>query len=348
MPIDEGEIKLIDLRSDTVTKPTEAMRKACFEAEVGDDVYGEDPSVQKLEELAAKLLGKEEALFVTSGTQGNQIAVLTHCQPGNEIIIEEDAHIFYYEGAAISAFAGVQPRTIKGERGAIDPQKVMEAIRGDDIHLPETSLICLENTHNRAGGAIVPLENMQSIFEIASNHSIPVHLDGARLFNAAVALGTPLSTFGKFTSTIQVCLSKGLGAPIGSIIAGDKQFIKNARKWRKRLGGGMRQVGMIAAPGLLALETMIDRLADDHEKASKLADGLAVIKGIKIENQVETNIVLVNVENTGKTAQEFIDLLKKENVLAVPFGPYTVRFTTHYDVSSEQINSALGKINQII
>lgn len=338
---------MIDLRSDTVTKLTPEMRQASYDAELGDDVYGEDPTVRILEEEAAEKLGKEAALFVTSGTQGNQIAVLTHCQPGNEIIVESDAHIFYYEGAAISAFAGVQPRMIKGTRGAMDPGEVEQAIRHDDIHFPETGLICIENTHNRAGGAIVSLENMMQIYNVARQHNIPVHLDGARLFNAAVAMGEPLAEFGRYTDTVQICLSKGLGAPIGSIIAGDESFIKKARKWRKRLGGGLRQVGVIAAPGLVALRTMIDRLSEDHDKAQTLADGLAQIKGIEIESKVETNIVLINVKNTGLTAETVIGMLKKEGILANGFGPFSIRFTTHYDISKEQIQDTIQKVNKL-
>lgn len=338
----------IDLRSDTVTKLTPEMRRASFEAEIGDDVYEEDPTVRQLEEETAELLGKEAALFVTSGTQGNQIAVLTHCQLGNEVILEEEAHIFYYEGAAISAFAGIQPRTVRGHRGTMDPRDVEHAIRAEDVHLPETGLICLENTHNRAGGAIVPLSNMREIYEVANKNSVPVHLDGARLFNASVASGHSLKEFGQYTDSIQVCLSKGLGAPIGSLIAGDKAFIKKARKWRKRLGGGLRQVGVIAAPGLVALRTMVDRLAEDHQKADKLAEGLADIKGLSITNKVETNIVLVDVKEAGYSAEEFVQKLKDEKVLAVPFGPYSVRFTTHYDVSQDQVEAVIPIIKRII
>ncbi|HEX6923021.1 MAG TPA: threonine aldolase family protein, partial [Bacillales bacterium] len=216
---------MIDLRSDTVTKPTEEMRKAIYNADVGDDVYGEDPTVNLLEKKAAELLGKEAALFVTSGTQGNQIAVLTHCRPGNEIILEAEAHIYYYEGAAISALAGVQPRPLKGIRGAMSPSDVEAAVRSEDIHYPETGLICIENTHNRAGGAVTSLEKMKEIYEVAGRYGVPVHLDGARLFNAAVATDTPVSEFAAYTDTVQFCLSKGLGAPVGSIIAGDAEFV---------------------------------------------------------------------------------------------------------------------------
>lgn len=339
---------MIDLRSDTVTKPTPEMRKAAFEAVVGDDVYEEDPSIIELEEYAAELLGKEAALFVTSGTQGNQIAVLTHCQPGNEIILESESHIFYYEGAAISAFAGVQPFPIKGERGIMDPEDVKAAIRGDNIHFPETGLICLENTHNRAGGSIIPLENMKAIYEIAQANQVPVHLDGARLFNASVATGIDVKDFAAYTDSVQFCLSKGLGAPVGSIIAGTASFIEEARKWRKRLGGGMRQAGMIAAPGLVALKTMVDRLSEDHEHAKLLADGLQNIQGLKIDNLVETNIVIVNTKDAHLTSEEFLHLINQKGILANAFGPYTVRFTTHYDVSRADIEKTINEIHQIM
>jgi threonine aldolase len=338
---------MIDLRSDTVTKPTAEMRKAAYEAEVGDDVYQEDPTVIELEQTAANMLGKEAALFVTSGTQGNQIAVLTHTRKGNEIIVEQDSHIFNYEGAAISAFAGVQPRTIKGNRGAMDPREVESAIQEDDVHNPETGLICIENTHNRAGGAVIPLENMAAIHQVASANHIPVHLDGARLFNAAVALGRPVKDIAQYTDTVQFCLSKGLGAPVGSIIAGSEEFIKQARKWRKRLGGGLRQVGIIAAPGLVALRTMVDRLTIDHEHAKLLAEGLGNTKGIKVVNQVDTNIILVDVSERGLSSSQFAALLKEHGVLVSTFGPKLVRFVTHYDVNQESIEDALRIVSKL-
>ncbi|MFB4169905.1 low-specificity L-threonine aldolase [Virgibacillus sp. JSM 102003] len=338
---------MIDLRSDTVTKPTPEMRQAAFDAVVGDDVYQEDPTIIELEELAAQKLGKEAAMFVPSGTQGNQIAVLTHCQPGQEIILEADSHIFIYEGASISALAGVQPRTIAGKNGAMDPTEVQAAVRGDDIHLPETGLICLENTHNRAGGTVVSLDNMQAIFEMAQQQNIPVHLDGARLFNAAIATGIDVKEFAAYTDTVQFCLSKGLGAPVGSIIAGSFAFIKKARKWRKRLGGGLRQAGIIAAPGLVALCTMVNRLAEDHENAQLLADGLKEVSGLTIENNVDTNIVLVNTEEAELRAEQFLAMLKESGILAVPFGPYTVRFVTHFDVTQEEIRSVIDRIGTL-
>ena len=338
----------IDLRSDTVTKPTDEMRKAMYEAEVGDDVYGEDPTVNKLENIAAEMLGKEAALYVTSGTQGNQIAVLTYCQPGNEIILEADSHLFYYEGAAISAFAGVQPRTLKGEKGAMNPTEVAAAIRGVDIHVPETTLICLENTHNRAGGAVGSLANMKEIHAIAKRNSVPVHLDGARVFNAAAALNVPVAEITQYTDSIQLCLSKGLGAPVGSLLVGSKEFIQRARKWRKRLGGGMRQAGVIAAPGLIALTKMSERLSEDHANAKLLAEGLGNIDCLSIENEVETNIVLVNIAGTGMTADQFISTLKQEGILVVAFGPQTIRFTTHYNVTKDDINAVIDKLNIIL
>ncbi len=339
---------MIDLRSDTVTKPTMEMRQAAFDAVVGDDVYEEDPTVIELEKLAADKLGKEKAMFVPSGTQGNQIAVVTHCQPGQEIIVEETSHIFYYEGATIAAFAGVQPRTIAGERGVMDPQAVKGAIRADDIHFPETGLICLENTHNRAGGAIVPLENMQEIYNMAQQHGIPVHLDGARLFNASVATGIDVKDYAACTDSVQFCLSKGLGAPVGSMIAGSAAFIDKARKWRKRFGGGMRQAGIIAAPGLIALRTMVDRLAEDHANATLLEDGLRAITGVTMENTVETNILFVNTEKAGLTGEQFSEGLKSKGVLANPAGPYTVRFVTHLDVDREQIKLAIKAAKEVV
>jgi threonine aldolase len=345
----EAEIMYIDLRSDTVTKPTEEMRRAMYEAEVGDDVYGEDPTVIKLQETAAEILGKEAALFVTSGTQGNQVAVLAQARAGEEIILEADSHIFMYEAAAHSAFAGVQTRTIPGIRGAMDPEAVRKAIRTYNVHHPRTSLICLENTHNRAGGTVVPVENMRDIYAVAKSHDVPVHLDGARLFNAVVASGGKATDFTQYADTVQVCFSKGLAAPMASIVAGDKETIHRAYLWRKRLGGGLRQAGVVAAPALIALTTMVDRLAEDHENAKILARGLAEIDGISIDiESVQTNIVIINVSGTGKTEQEFLALLKQEGVLAVDFGPELVRFVTHKDVTREDIQQTIERVARIV
>lgn len=339
---------MIDLRSDTVTKPSEKMRKAMYDAEVGDDVYGEDPTVNKLEESAANILGKEDALFVTSGTQGNQIAGLVHCKPGQEVIMEARAHIFLYEAAALSAFAGVQIKTLDGNNGAMNPGDVEAAIRGDDIHQPETGLICIENTHNKAGGAVIPLENMEKIYQVSRGHHIPIHLDGARLFNASVASRTPVKEIAKFTDSVQFCLSKGLGAPVGSIIVGSSDFISQARKWRKRLGGGLRQVGVLAAPGIIALEENIQHLEQDHENAKQLAEGLQNIEGLVVKNKVETNIVLVDITNSNRTTENFINLFKEHNILTGAFGPNIIRFVTNSGVTRNDVNNVLLTAQKIV
>jgi len=337
---------MIDLRSDTVTKPTEEMRKAAYQAEVGDDVYGEDPTVKKLEETAAELLGKQAALYVTSGTQGNQLAILAHCIPGNEVILEEESHIFYYESGAPSALAGVQLKTLKGERGAMNPGDVLAAIRGEDQHFPETGLICLENTHNRAGGAVIQPNNMREIYMIAKENHIPVHIDGARLFNAAAALGCPVTDFSNNSDSVQICLSKGLGAPVGSLLVGSEEFIRKARKWRKRLGGGLRQAGIIAAPGLVALTTMRDRLVEDHSNARKLAEGIGNIAGLCVVNKVETNIIVADVSGLNITSNHFVENLKSQGILAGTFGGSRVRFVTHFDINNGDIDKALSGIKQ--
>ncbi|WP_108672049.1 low-specificity L-threonine aldolase [Peribacillus acanthi] len=339
---------MIDFRSDTVTKPTEEMRKAAYSAEVGDDVYGEDPSVKRLEEAAAEILGKEDALFVTSGTQGNQIAILVHCRPGNEVLLEEESHIFYYESGAASALAGVQTRTIRGVRGAMSAHAVEAAIRPEDQHYPETGLILMENTHNRAGGAVIPVSTMSEIYSIGKKYGVPVHIDGARLFNAATALGLPVSELTRQCDTVQICLSKGLGAPVGSLLAGSSEFIKKARKWRKRVGGGLRQAGIIAAPGIIALTQMPERLYLDHEHARQLAEGIGSISKLSVANQIDTNIVVVDVSKTGLSADEFSVRLKDQGILANGFGNGLVRFVTHYDVTKEDIDKGLKGISAIL
>lgn len=339
---------MIDLRSDTVTRPTAAMRAAMAQAEVGDDVYGEDPTVRKLEETAAELFGKEAALLVSSGTQGNQVAVLTHVRPGEEVIVEADAHIFYYEAGAMASLAGAQTRPLSGNRGQIPLTAIRSAIRGDNIHFPRTALICLENTHNRAGGAVLPLSYMQEVYALAKEHNTPVHLDGARLFHAVIATGVPVSAFAATADSVQLCLSKGLGAPIGSLLLGTADFIKQARKWRKALGGGMRQAGIIAAPGLLALTEMVDRLQEDHVKAQRLADGLMEIPGLVMDRPgVETNIVIFDVNGLCASPEEFLRELAERGVLATEFGAGLVRFVTHFDVSSEQIEDTLHIVQAV-
>lgn len=336
----------IDLRSDTVTKPTEEMILAMAQAEVGDDVYQEDPTVNRLEEIAADLLGKEAALFVTSGTQGNQVAVLTHCVNGDEVILEAESHLFYYESGAMAALAGVQTRTLPGERGAMNAVDVEKAIRGNNIHFPRTKLICMENTHNRAGGAILTPEQMKEVYDVAQKHRVPVHLDGARLFNAAAALSVDVRALTKYTDTVQVCLSKGLSAPVGSILAGDRDFIAEARWWRKKLGGGMRQAGYLAAPGIIALTEMTGRLAEDHIHAQQLEKGLREL-GLDVA-PVDTNIVLVNTASRQLTAVDFISRLSDKGVLASDFDEYVTRFTTHRHISENDISRVLEIITSVL
>lgn len=338
---------MIDLRSDTITLPTDEMRKAIFEAEMGDDVYGEDPSVNALQELAAEMMGKEAALLVPSGTMGNQVAILTHCKPGTEVIMEADSHIYYYEAAAASVFAGVQPRPLQGKRGSMPAELVEWAIRQDDIHLPPTSLICLENTHNRAGGTVVPKGDMQAVYEVACKHSLPVHLDGARIFNASIASGIPVKDYTACVTSVQFCLSKGLGAPVGSILAGPADFIEEARRWRKRLGGGMRQAGVFAAAGIVALKTMVERLAEDHENARLLAEGLASLKGIDFNPEdVDTNIVIV--KPTTMSVGQIGTELEKRGILTVVMEPDRIRFATNKEVNRLDIEKTIKLVKEIL
>lgn len=338
---------MIDLRSDTVTLPTEEMRRAIYTAEVGDDVYGEDPSVNRLQEMAAEMLGKEAAILVPSGTMGNQVSILAHTRPGTEIILEADSHIYYYEAAAASVFGGIQPRPLPGKKGSLSAALVEWAIREDDIHLPPTSLICMENTHNRAGGTVVPLEDMQAVYDVACRHNLPVHLDGARIFNASVASGVPARDYAACATSVQFCLSKGLGAPVGSLIVGPRDFMEKALRWRKRMGGGMRQAGIIAAAGIVALETMIDRLAEDHANARLLADGLAGLKGIEFNPaDVETNIVIV--KPTAMSIRRLGDELEKRGILTVVIEPDRIRFTTSREVNRSDIEKTIAAVKDIL
>lgn len=336
---------MIDLRSDTVTRPTAAMREAMAWAEVGDDVYGEDPTVNRLEMTAAETIGKEAAMFVPSGTMGNQISILAHTRRGDEIIVEADAHIFTYEVGGPAVLSGVQTRPVKGERGFILPETIQSAIRAENIHAPRTGLLCLENTHNRAGGAVVSLESMKAMVDVAHSNHIPVHLDGARIFNAATALGCEAKAIAQYVDSVMFCLSKGLSAPVGSILAGPLEFIQLARKYRKMLGGGMRQAGILAAAGLIALETMAGRLAEDHEHAKQLAEGLSDIPGIDINpSEVQTNILLFSIAKLGVTADDFLERLAADGLLGGSFGPYIIRFVTHKDISAEQVGEAIALV----
>lgn len=338
----------IDLRSDTVTKPTDQMRRAMFEAAVGDDVYGEDPTVNELERLAARMVGKEAALFVPTGTQGNQAAVMAHTSRGDEVILEAYSHIFYYEVAGLAAIAGCQARTLNGVRGALDPDEVLAAIRPVNVHFPRTSLICLENTHNASGGCVLPQENVEAISAIAHERGIAVHLDGARLFNAAVASGKSAAELVAPVDSVMFCLSKGLAAPIGSILAGSHDMIARARRARKVLGGGMRQAGILAAAGIVALQQMVDRLAEDHANARLLAERLAEVDGVAVNlDEVQTNMVRIAPTDARWTAAQLNAALDRAGVLCNSYMTY-VRFVTHKDVSREQMLEAADRIARVI
>lgn len=338
---------MIDLRSDTVTKPTVEMRKAMAEAEVGDDVYGEDPTVNRLEELAAEMFNKEAALFVASGTMGNQVSIMAHTQRGDEVILEADSHIFWYEAGAMSVLSGVMPHPIKGNNGAMDPEEVRRAIRPKDIHFPRTSLISIENTHNRSGGRVVPLENFKAIYEIAKQFDMNVHIDGARIFNAAIASNVPVKEYAKYADSLMFCLSKGLCAPVGSIVVGSKEFIERARKARKILGGGMRQAGVLAAAGIVALTKMVDRLREDHENAKFLAVKLREIGYMVNPEEVETNMVILRTGNLRVNAHQLLKAMKERGVLAVAFSDSSIRLVTHNDVSRSDILRALDVLEKL-
>lgn len=339
---------MIDLRSDTVTRPTPAMRKAMATAEVGDDVLGEDPTVNLLQDRVASLLGKDAGLFMPSGTMANQVAIKTQIQPGDEIIIDKDAHIYYYECAATAVISGGQFRCLAGKRGILAADAIAAAIRPPDIHQPPSRLVCLENTHNRGGGSIYPVESLAAIAELASTHDIRVHLDGARLFNAALAVGATVRELASMADSVCIAFSKALGAPSGSILCGPADFIEMARRFRKMLGGGMRQIGILAAACLHALEHHVERLAEDHDKAKRLASGLSQMPGIQLDPEaVVTNIVLFDVADTGQDADVFVGLLAENGVLMIPFGPTAVRAVTHLDVDETDIDKALEIVHQL-
>ena len=337
---------MVDLRSDTVTRPTEGMRKAMYEAEVGDDVFGEDPTVHRLQDRIAELLGKEAALFVPSGTMGNQLGVKVSTSPGDEVILERSSHIFNYEAGAPGVISGVQLHVVDGADGVLRGADVERAIRPGNYWDARSRLVCLENTLNKAGGTVYPLDAMLDVAQTARSHGLRLHLDGARLWNATAASGVAEREFAAPFDTVSVCLSKGLGAPIGSVLAGSSELISRARHFRKMLGGGMRQVGILAAAGLYALEFERPRLADDHVTARRLAEGIAEISAFRINlSRVQTNIVMFDVENGD--AAGVLARLAERGVLMVPFGPSTIRATTHRDVVMHQIDEALSVIHRI-
>ncbi len=335
----------IDLRSDTVTRPTPSMRKAMANAEVGDDVYREDRLVQQLEEQAAQMLGKEAGLLLPSGTMGNLVAVLACCQRGDEIIMEDQMHMFWYEVAGIAALAGVQIRTIPGSKGVVDSQQVSEAIRGVDIHFPQTRMLCLENTHNRAGGTCLSKEQMDQLCAVARQAGLWVHVDGARIFNAAVAVDCMPSDLVAGADSVMFCLSKGLAAPVGSLLVGPREFIERSRKCRKMLGGGMRQAGVLAAAGLVSLSEMLPRLSEDHHTARVLATGLADLGAEVDMDSVQTNIVRYKLS---MPAVDFAAHLADKGILAGVTGPDSIRMVTHYEVKPEDIDRVLVAASAIL
>jgi threonine aldolase len=339
----------IDLRSDTVTKPTAAMRKTMAEAEVGDDVYGEDPTVNALQQKVAAILGKEAAIYVSSGTMANQLAIKSHTQPGDEVIMDATSHPYNFEGGGIAAVSGVQVYGLQGVRGILDASQIEAAIRPDDHHYAQTRLICIENTHNRGAGSIYPLKNMEEIHTLAKKRGLMVHLDGARLWNASVATGIKPNEYARHADSVSVCISKGLGAPVGSLVAGTKDFVHRVHRFRKMIGGGMRQAGILAAAGIYALDHHFERLKEDHANAKRLALGLQSIQGISIHpDRVETNILIFSVAGTGMTSAEVRDRMKREGVLMNALPNQEIRLVTHLDVTTEDIDRALAAFKRVL
>jgi threonine aldolase len=339
--------KNLDFRSDTVTLPSPEMREAAMKAPLGDDCYGEDPTVSKLERLAANMLGKEAGLLVTSGTQGNEASILAHTQRGDEIILEASSHIYNSEVGGLAVMGGLMTRTIKGVLGWMTPEDLEAAIRTRYILYPRTSLVCVENTHNAAGGIPLTMEQMHKDWEVANRHGLAVHLDGARIFNAAIALGVNVKDLAKYADSVMFCLSKGLAAPVGSMLVGTEEFIGRAHKYRRMMGGGMRQAGIIAAPGIIALTRMVDRLAEDHENARILAEGLSQIEGIKVLNPVKTNMVYIDIAGLGWSGQQWIEACEKLGWKSKGSST-TIRLCTHYGIAREHIEDFLEGITKLV
>ncbi|MGE0636777.1 MAG: low-specificity L-threonine aldolase [Bacteroidia bacterium] len=333
----------IDLRSDTVTKPTKAMLQAMFSAEVGDDVFGEDPTINKLEEKCAALFGMEAGLFCSSGTQTNQVAIKLHTQPGDEVICDANAHIYYYEGGGIAFNAGCSTKLLNGERGKFTAEDVVNAIRADNVHFPRTSLVAVENTHNRGGGSIYDFNELEKIAEVCKNNKLAFHLDGARIFNAIVETNNAASDFGRIFDTISVCLSKGLGAPVGSVLLGNKEHIYKARRIRKVFGGGMRQAGYLAAAGIYALDNNIARLKEDHARAKKLADILKALPYVVEVMFPETNIIYFRLADSFSGAA-FQQKLAENNIRVISLDNQVIRMVTHLDFNDDM----LGKVEAVL
>ena len=335
----------VDLRSDTVTRPSPEMYEAMRQATLGDDVLGDDPTVAELERLGAAKTGKDAALFVPSGTMSNQIALAVHCRPGDAILIEEEAHIVYYEVGAPAMFAQVVTWTLRSDRGTMDPDDIARHILKRDLHRPGTRLLCVENTHNRAGGAVIPVAMLNAYREVADRHGIAMHLDGARAFNAAVALGVDIRAITDPFDTVSICLSKGLRSPVGSLLCGPQTLIDEAKFWRKRLGGGMRQSGLLAACGIVSLTQMVDRLAEDHRRARTIAEALAHLPGIHTDPATtETNIVMVN---TDRPAEQWQADLHAEGIWCFPVAPHRLRLVFHADITDDHLDQAIAAFQKI-
>lgn len=340
----------IDLRSDTVTLPTPAMREAMYRAELGDDVFGEDPTTNRLEEMAAERMGKEAALLVASGTMGNLVCTLTHCRRGEEVILGDRSHTFLYEAGGMSTLGGIHPHTISNQPdGTMRLEDIEGAIRVDNVHFPRTRLICLENTHNRCNGSALRPEYIDSVAALAKERGLSVHLDGARIFNAAVALGIDVKELTANVDSLSFCLSKGLSAPVGSVVCGSSEFIAEARRARKVLGGGMRQAGVIAAAGITALEEMVDRLAEDHENARRLAEGISRISGLSIElAKVQTNIIYFELDEGRMTPKELVTELNKKEIKLLAVENRRLRAVTHYGISAEDIDLTVKILSEVM
>ena len=337
-----------DFRSDTVTRPTEKMRRAMAEAVVGDDVLGDDPTVLTLERLAAETMGKEAALFCPSGTMANSIAVKMWTNALEEVIVEERSHIYNMESTHMTFISGVTPRPVRSERGAMDPKDIVANIRKPNVHTPQTTLICLENTHNNWGGAVIPLENFKAVRKIADDNGLKVHLDGARIFNASVASGVPVRQFADQVDSVQFCLSKGLSAPVGSMLAAGRERIEFGRRLRKALGGGMRQVGVLAAPGIIALTEMVVRLKDDHARAKRLAQGISGLPGVKIDpGAVETDIIIFGFDHPAISVAAMLDKMREKGILALAVSG-GIRMVTHKDVGDEDVERAIKAFREIL
>ncbi|MCC6492436.1 MAG: aminotransferase class I/II-fold pyridoxal phosphate-dependent enzyme [Pirellulales bacterium] len=340
---------VINVRSDTQTLPTPAMRLAIANAALGDDTYDEDPTVHEFESLAAEMLGKEAALLVISGTMGNLSALMAHGSPGDEVLLDPESHIFYYEAGGLAGVAGLMPLPVASRRGLLDPADVAAALRPPDIHYPKSRLLCLENTHNRSGGRVTPLALHRELCQLAHDRGLKVHLDGARIFNAAIAAGCSAADYARDVDSIQVCLSKGLGCPLGSFVAGSRQLIDQVDRARKRLGGGMRQAGVIAAAGIYALKNNVARLADDHRRARRLAVQLHELPGLSIDLQcVETNMVYVDHQATGMSSDQFAHRLQAAGIIVSTRPPHQVRMCTHLHHSDEVIDELVARVERVL